>query len=141
MKESPLRRHVCCVDLDFVIPEEKEAVSEHQSPSAAWLILLLIDGCSSLIFAESEQVFLYRPLRFDRYLSEVTDGDSCRLAQTTASDLGRIFTSQKLVTREHRFFSCKYVQNFNQGRLGSNLFTFESNILSKIIRALECPMK
>jgi hypothetical protein len=28
--------------LDFVIPEEKKAVSEHQNPSAAGLMLLLI---------------------------------------------------------------------------------------------------
>jgi len=51
--------------LDFVIPEENKAVAEHQSPSAAWLMLSLIDGWSSLIFAESKHVFLCRPSRLD----------------------------------------------------------------------------
>jgi hypothetical protein len=34
-KNLLLCRHVFCVDLDFVIPEEKEAVSENKNPSAA----------------------------------------------------------------------------------------------------------
>jgi hypothetical protein len=64
-----------------------------------------------------------------------------RLAQNTARALGRIFNSKTLVAREHSLFSCKYVYNFKQGRSVSNHFTLESNILSKVIRALECPMK
>jgi hypothetical protein len=79
--------------------------------------------------------------RLDGYFGKVADGDSCRLAENTASDLSRIFTSKKLVAREHSIFSCQCVQNFNQKRSGSNHFTFESNIISKIIRALECLMK